>query len=262
MTTSWTLLKRWTQARVGLGRAGHALPTKALLDFQIAHARARDAVHIDWDIDAFEKSLKRNGAAETLVLQSNIENRTQYLLRPDRDRQLHPQSRDQLKRLAEGKDYDITLIVTNGLSSLALNNHGLNFLSDLLSCLEELGLAMSPLCLLKNARVAIADEIGEIFKSQISLIVVGERPGLSVPDSLGLYLTFDPRWGRTDADRNCLSNIRQPDGLSYREAANKTLYLVREALQKKLSGVDLKDEMNHPTQELPLAFRSSQKPPI
>lgn len=255
MKDPWAHLKLLTQARIGLGHCGHSLPTKAQLEFQIAHARARDAIHIPWDLGFFGKKLENQVGLQVLELESQVQDRMQYLQRPDLGRRLDLSSTKKINDFQSIKNQnknpiDIAVIFTNGLSTLAIDNHGVMLAEKIIRKLQAQNFRLSPICLVANGRVAIADEVGQLFKAQLSLIIVGERPGLSVPDSLGLYLTYFPRIGKTDAERNCISNIREPDGLTYEESSEKTLYLCEMALSKRLSGVYLKDEMILPVKKI------------
>lgn len=241
MHDPWHELRRFTPARIAQGRAGCSLPTQALLDFQLAHAAARDAVHQGWDVDTFAGQLQETGL-QSLVLQTRVESRVDYLQRPDKGRSLADASAALLYN-ATPSACDVALIVSNGLSSTAVNYHGLELLCAVHNALQASGLSMGPICLVPDARVAVADEIGALLKARASLILIGERPGLSAADSLGAYLTYAPKVGNTDAERNCLSNIRTPDGLSCAAAAAKLAWLINAALHLKLSGVGLKDDM-------------------
>lgn len=241
MKDPWFDLRRFTQARIGQGRAGSAIPTSAQLDFQLAHAMARDAVHQTWQVDEFAKALALKGL-QPLVLATPISHRTQYLLRPDLGRCLDQPSR-QLLESQMNESIDVTLIVSNGLSSTAVDKHGLGLLNAIVTAYAQYQLKLGPISLLPNARVAVADEIGSLQNARLAVIIVGERPGLSASDSLGIYLTYAPRIGNTDAERNCLSNIRPPAGLSYETAASKLAYLTVQALQRGISGVALKDDL-------------------
>jgi len=240
MTDQWISLRRFTQARIALGRAGHALPTGALLDFQLAHAQARDAVHFPWDIEAFAEEVQDIGS-EALILETPVTERGEYLRRPDLGRMLTEESRTRLRDL-DAAPADLALIVTNGLSSTAVKRHGIALLQQVLGGLRQRHYTAAPVCLVANGRVALLDDIGSALAARMAIIIVGERPGLSSPDSLGIYLTYAPQLGNTDAQRNCISNIRPPEGLSYQEAAAKLLQLVGEAMARCLSGVELKDE--------------------
>jgi ethanolamine ammonia-lyase small subunit len=231
-------IRRWTPARVGLGRAGHAIKTRELLDFQLDHAHARDAIHLPWSLDEARAELKTLGH-ETVVAHTAVKDRNEYLRRPDLGRRLSPESRESLKKV---KPADIVCVVSNGLSSAAVMRHGIPVADRLVKSLRQMGFSLSPLVLVENGRVAVSDEIGELFQGQLALMLIGERPGLSSADSLAIYLTHSPRVGNTDAARNCISNIREGAGLGYDEAVNKALYLTSEALRRGYSGVQLKDE--------------------
>lgn len=249
MTDSWVTLRRFTQARIAQGRAGHAVPTGALLDFQLAHAEARDAVHVPWDIDAFAEQVRGSGA-EALILTTPAAGRSEYLRRPDLGRTLSEESRCLLKGVAGGET-DVALIVTNGLSSTAVNRHGLPLLQAIVNGYRARQLRIAPVSLVANGRVALLDDIGSAVAARVAVIIVGERPGLSAADSLGIYLTFAPQPGNSDAERNCISNIRPPEGLSYEAAAAKLMYLTDEALRRGVSGIALKDEAaGLPSEEL------------
>jgi ethanolamine ammonia-lyase small subunit len=240
MTDSWVALRRFTQARIALGRAGHALPTQAQVEFQLAHAQARDAVRLPWDIEAFAAQ-NRDLGEEVLILETAVGNREEYLRRPDLGRVLNEASRARLISL-KADAVDVALIVTNGLSSTALERHGIPLLRAIRNAYRTRSFRIAPVVLAANGRVALSDHIGSLLATRAAVIIVGERPGLSAADSLGIYLTYAPRPGNTDAQRNCISNIRPPEGLDYEIAAAKLLYLTGEALRRGLSGVALKDE--------------------
>jgi ethanolamine ammonia-lyase small subunit len=240
----WHRLRQFTQARIAQGRAGHAQTTAAQLDFQLAHAAARDAVHLPWDVEAFAQGATALGT-ETLVLETQVADRVQYLKRPDLGRRL---ARTSQAHLSASAGADIVLIFSNGLSSTAMDAHGLALLSAILNAYRGRLVTtddarIAPVCLVPNARVALSDEIGALFKAKLCVIVVGERPGLSAADSLGIYMTYNPNSANTDAERNCVSNVRPPEGLSCEAAAAKLLYLSEQALQRRISGVALKDDM-------------------
>ncbi len=241
MTDSWVALRRFTQARIALGRAGHAVPTKALLDFQLAHAEARDAVHFSWNIEAFAE-LVRGLGEEVLILDTPIGSRDEYLRRPDLGRVLTVESRTRLKDSSAG-EADVALIITNGLSSTAVERHGIPLLQTIMDSYRKRQFHVALISLVANGRVALSDDIGSVVAAKVAVIIVGERPGLSAADSLGIYLTYAPQPGNTDAERNCISNIRPPEGLSYEAAAAKLLYLTEEAMRRGISGVRLKDGM-------------------
>ena len=242
MTDPWIALRRFTQARIALGRAGHAVPTQALLDFQLAHAQARDAVQLPWNIDAFAGQLRDIGE-ETLILQTPVSNRSEYLRRPDFGRVLTEESRIRLRNL-KASGVDVALIVSNGLSSTAVERRGIALLQTILEGLRVRQFRIAPICLVANGRVALLDDIGSVLDARVAVIVIGERPGLSAADSLGVYLSYAPKKGNTDAERNCISNIHPPEGLSYESATRKLLYLIEESIRRGFSGVALKDEMD------------------
>ena len=238
----WQQLRSLTPARIALGRAGTSLPTNALLDFQYAHAQARDAVHLAFDHPGLSAALAERGRA-SLLLHSAAADRNTYLQRPDLGRRLDSASTQRLRDYAEAHPggIDLAVVVADGLSALAVHRHTLPFLARMEELARLEGWSLSPVVLVEQARVAVADEIGELLGARMVVILIGERPGLSSPDSLGLYFTYAPRVGLTDAYRNCISNVRL-EGLSYGMAAHRLLYLMREACQRKLSGVNLKDE--------------------
>ncbi len=235
----WDLLRATTQARIGLSSSGHAVNTKEHLNFQWAHAQARDAIHTPWDLESLKKSL-HDIYIESTALKTPILNRTEYLLRPDLGKRLDDMSQKILKNHVSHPD--ILIMVSNGLSSQAMHAHAFSFLKLLLEELKRRSFNFGNIFLIENARVALTDPIADILKPKISLCLIGERPGLSSPDSMSLYLTYKPKTGRTDADRNCISNIRGNSGLSYELAIKKTIFLIEESIKRKLSGVLLKDE--------------------
>ena len=227
-----------TPARVGLGRSGASLPTKALLEFALDHARARDAVHAAFDIAGVVTGLDALGL-ETLRVSSHAHTRKDYLRRPDLGRKLDPVSRAALA----GRDgtCQLAIAIGDGLSPAAVNAHAVEVIRSLAPKLAARGIDIGLVVVAFGARVALGDEIGALLGARIILMLIGERPGLSAPHSLGAYLTFGPRVGLTDADRNCVSNIHA-SGLGYDEAAFKIAWLIREALARRTSGVALKDE--------------------
>lgn len=234
----WLTLKRHTPARIGLARAGAGLATRDHLRFQRDHARARDAVHDRLDAAPLLDGLRERGL-EPLHLLSAAADRRAYLARPDLGRKLAPAARDSLDGRPHG--FDLVLVLADGLSARAVQQHALPLLDALLPALRSGGWRLGPAAVVEQGRVAIGDEIGEALGAGLVVVLIGERPGLSSPTSLGAYLTWAPRRGRVDAERNCISNIH-PDGLGYAEAARKLLYLLAEARRRKLTGVDLKDE--------------------
>ena len=236
----WHVLRQLTPARIGLGRAGGSIPTTQLLDFQLAHARARDAVHRDFDIEAFSAKL-RSKQFDTLVLTSAAGERHTYIQRPDLGRILDDKSKSLLETRTRPHAWDAVFVIADGLSALAVERHALPLIEMMRDHLQHESWSLAPCCLVKQGRVAIGDEIGALLPAQLSVMLIGERPGLSSPDSLGAYLTWNPLPGRSNAERNCVSNIR-PQGLSYAAAAFKLLHLMRESRNRKLSGVALKEE--------------------
>jgi ethanolamine ammonia-lyase small subunit len=217
----WQHLRELTAARIALGRAGHSLPTRELLDFQLAHARARDAVHCRLDLQGLG-----------IALHSAARDRATYLRRPDLGRCLDPES----AALLQPGDFDAVIVIADGLSATAVHRHAIPLLDALRPLLA--GWQLAPIYVVEQGRVAIADEIGERLRARLSVILIGERPGLSSPDSLGAYLTWSPRVGRLDAERNCVSNIR-PEGLAPELAAQRIAMLMNAARERQLSGVGL-----------------------
>ncbi|WP_130929126.1 ethanolamine ammonia-lyase subunit EutC [Pseudomonas sp. Sample_20] len=238
----WLELRRLTPARIALGRTGTSLPTRAQLDFQFAHAQARDAVHLAFDHSEISAQLSDRGR-ETLALQSAASDRHTYLQRPDLGRKLSDASAQVLRDYASEHPggVDLVMVVADGLSALAVHRHTLPFLTRLEEQMSGDGWSVAPVVLVEQGRVAIGDEIGQLLGAKMVVMLIGERPGLSSPDSLGLYFTYAPKVGLTDAYRNCISNVRL-EGLSYGMAAHRLLYLMREACRRQLSGVNLKDE--------------------
>lgn len=238
---SWQHLKQFTAARIALGRAGSSLTTSQLLAFQQAHAQARDAVHTPLDAQKLADELSGFNLP-VLPLHSRAADRATYLQRPDLGRRLDEASVHRLRALPAG-EYDISLVVADGLSALAVQGHTGGLFAELIPALLADSYRLAPLCVVEQGRVAVGDEIGGLLHSRLVVIFIGERPGLSSPDSLGIYLTFQPQTGLTDERRNCISNVR-PDGLPSAFAAQKLRYLIRESLRKQLSGVQLKDEQH------------------
>ncbi|MBI1980161.1 MAG: ethanolamine ammonia-lyase subunit EutC [Methylocystis sp.] len=231
-------LRSATPARIFLPRAGTGLTTRATLDFQLAHAEARDAVEERLDAESLFNDITSRGLPAVRV-RSAARDRRSFLLRPDLGRRLDDESRARLKSLAG--DYDLAFVIAEGLSARAIARHATPVLEKALQSLDQTSWKVAPIVLAEQGRVALGDDIGETLGARLAAVFIGERPGLSSPDSMGVYLTFAPRVGRTDAERNCLSNIR-PQGLSYAEAARKLLYLCNEARRRQLTGVELKDE--------------------
>jgi ethanolamine ammonia-lyase small subunit len=227
----WMDLRRFTPARVALGRAGNGLPTAAHLDFQAAHAAARDAVHAALDVAALRAELSAAGMA-SLAVHSEAADRRTYLLRPDLGRRL----RD---RTAIPSAPGVMLfVVCDGLSAIAVQRHAVALLRHVVPRVPG---TVAPIVIAEQGRVALGDDIGEAMGAEAVAVLIGERPGLSAADSLGVYLTWQPRRGRTDAERNCISNIR-PDGLPPEIAGDKLLWLIAAMRRLSLTGVALKDE--------------------
>jgi ethanolamine ammonia-lyase small subunit len=226
----WEKLRLATRARIGLGRAGDAMKIADVLDFQFAHAKARDAVHTRLDVTALQAALP--GA---IHVHSEVEGREMYLRRPDLGRRLHPNC---LSLLPRG-DYDAVFVVSDGLSATAVMQNAIPMIEAVLPRLT--GFKIAPLVVATQARVALGDDIGEALGAKLCAVLIGERPGLTVSDSLGVYLTFNPKRGTRDSARNCISNIHTHGGLSYEGAADMLAWLMREALRRKLTGVGLKE---------------------
>jgi ethanolamine ammonia-lyase small subunit len=236
----WQNLKQFTPARIALGHTGISLPTKASLEFQLAHALARDAVNIPLDFENLEHQLNKQGY-QCLMLQTQAENQRMYLQRPDLGRLLSESTLESLQNTPK-INTDAVVVVADGLSSKAIEHHAEPFLKLLLPELRAKGFSLPPVCLVKHGRVAIGDAIAEHYAAKLCLVLIGERPGLSSPDSMGIYFTYEARSGiSTDADRNCISNIHQ-NGLGYGQALKKLLYLINKSEKLQLSGINLKDE--------------------
>ena len=232
----WQGLQQLTQARIAIGRAGDAQPTSAVLAFEVAQAQARDAVHLPFDTAPLAQSLQQLGLA-SMTLHSAATDRAMYLRRPDAGRRLSDESRERLMHITA--DEALTVVVADGLSAAAPMKHAAALIAALM---EQPGVVMNPsIFLATEARVALGDEVGELIHARAVLMLIGERPGLSTPESLGAYLTWNPRVGRTDAERNCVSNIH-PNGLSYAAAAQKLALLIHNARLLGATGVDLHDE--------------------
>jgi ethanolamine ammonia-lyase small subunit len=238
-------LRRLTPARVGLGRTGAGLPTEALLAFTLDHARARDAVHTAFDVAGLMQGLGDLGL-EVADVRSRAGDRKDYLRRPDLGRMLDEASQRSLAS-RNGAPGRLAIVVGDGLSPTAVNTHAVALIRSLIPWLASDGIDIGCTVVASGARVALGDEVGAILGASMLLMLIGERPGLSTPDSLGAYLTFGPRIGLTDAARNCISNIHT-SGLGYDEAAAKIAWLVREGLLRKVTGVALKDESGGGTQ--------------
>jgi ethanolamine ammonia-lyase small subunit len=234
----WASLRAFTAARIALGRTGTSVPLRESLAFRLAHAHARDAVYsalataeLAHDLAALK--------LPTCQVHSRAATRQEYLTRPDLGRQLAPECQATVAEHAGG--CDVALVLADGLSAAAVNDHAQPLLALLVPQLQQAGLRLGPITLAEQARVAIGDEIGQLLGARLVLVLIGERPGLSAPRSLGAYFTYQPRPGLTDEARNCISNIR-PEGLPYAAAADKLAFLLRETLRLQLSGVGLKDQ--------------------
>lgn len=239
-------LRRLTPARIGLGHAGASLPTAAHLEFQLAHARARDAVHAALETPAVCAQLER-AALPTVAVESAAADRLEYLQRPDRGRRLSHAARERLEALvastgAAGEDRrcDVAFVVADGLAALAAARHATPVLTRIVPRLERGQWRVAPVVVARQGRVALGDEIGAVLGAALVAVLLGERPGLSAADSLGIYVTWAPRPGRRDAERNCISNVR-PGGLSYDVAADRLHFLLTEGRRRKLTGLGLKD---------------------
>jgi len=237
-------LRACTPARVFLGRCGAALPTRALLEFQLAHARARDAVHDEFEPERLAALLPGH---DVRIVHSRALDRQAYLLRPDLGRRLDDASAASLLR----GDYEAVFVIADGLSARAVHEHAVATLAATLPKIA--GWRLAPFIVACRARVALGDEIGERLGAQLAVVLIGERPGLSAPDSLGVYLTWHPRIGRLDSERNCISNIRPPAGLSYEQAAVRVAWLMSTARRLRLSGIGLKEESGPGPLTLPTA---------
>ena len=233
----WTALRRHTPARISLGRSGTSLPTTEVLRIAAAHALARDAVHLPLDVAALLADLRAQGL-DAATVASRAGSRVEYLTRPDLGRRLAPGSRDALEGDAAG---GLCIVIGDGLSAVAAQTHG----APLVAALRDAGVVASRIVVATQARVALGDEIGERLGASLLLMLLGERPGLSSPDSLGAYLTWAPKVGRADSERNCVSNIR-PEGLALADAAARIAWLVRESQRRRVTGIELKDDSEVP----------------
>ena len=233
----WARLRGTTRARIGLGRVGNAMPLNEVLAFQLAHARARDAVHTPLDTEAVRLGLL---PGDSIAVRSAAPDRETYLRRPDLGRALDPGCRDALAAVRQPEGgWDAVFVVADGLSPVGVQQHAVPLVR---ACLASLpGWAVAPVVVAAQARVALGDEVAERLGARLCLVLIGERPGLSVANSVGAYLTYAPRIGRRDSERNCVSNIHE-GGLSCRAAAGVLTWLMTEASRRKLTGVELKDD--------------------
>jgi ethanolamine ammonia-lyase small subunit len=235
----WSALRQFTNARIALGRAGNSLPTEPLLAFNLSHAQARDAVHQPLDAESLHQQLRALGFT-TLDVHSAAPDRQHYLRRPDLGRRLADDSREALAlEQAAIEPPDVLFVIADGLSAFAASKQAIPLLQAVCSKLADW--KIGPVVVARQARVALGDEIGELLGTKLVVMLIGERPGLSSPDSLGIYLTYAPKVGCSDAQRNCISNVR-PEGLSYAAAAHKLHYLLTHARRLSLTGVGLKDD--------------------
>lgn len=253
----WRTLRSHTPARIGLGRVGGSLPTSELLAFGSAHALARDAVHLPLDVQTLAARIEALGLA-TLAVRSAAPDRASYLLRPDLGRRLDRESAAALDAArATPRDdaavrphFDLLLVVADGLSAAAIERQAVPLLERVLAQCPA-GWQLGPVVIATQARVALGDDIAQRLHAPLVAMLIGERPGLSSPDSLGVYLTHAPRVGRNDAERNCLSNVR-PEGLGYADAARKLWWLAQASRRLQLSGVGLKDHSEREALAAPL----------
>ena len=243
----WESLRRFTDARIALGRAGNSLPTRAHLDFQLAHAQARDAVHLPFEAHDIATSLRGLGL-EALLLHSAAPDRATYLQRPDLGRKLDERSRQTLAQWRAGRNastrFDLAFVVADGLSALGVHRNAVELVAATLASLRADATqtwSVAPVAVVEQGRVAVGDEAGHALQANAVAVLIGERPGLSSPDSLGIYLTWAPQPGLTDASRNCISNVR-PAGLSVQAAAAKLHQLLSQSRARQLTGVGLKDD--------------------
>lgn len=232
---SWAALRRHTSARIAIGRAGFGLPVRAYLDFQAAHARARDAVNASLDVDALSKDIARCGLP-FIVVRSAAPDRQAFLKRPDLGRRLAHESAARLSEPMVAPD--VAIVVGDGLSSVAVERNAVAVLDALCGRLRERGAVLAPIVIATQARVALADQVGELLQARLSIMMLGERPGLSAADSLGMYLTYEPRVGRLDSERNCISNIRD-GGMAAADAAAHAFDLVQSIFAHCASGIPL-----------------------
>lgn len=242
----WEKLRQFTNARIGLGRVGTSIPTAELLRFQLSHAQAIDAVHVPLNVDELETQLGQSNSLQPYLplqkLHSKARDRMEYLQRPDLGRQLDDRSISQLQSIAV-ESYDLVFVIADGLSSYAISHHACIFIEKFIARLNEENSktwSIAPICVVQQGRVAVGDDVCEAVNAKQVILLIGERPGLSSPNSMGLYLTWNAKRGMEDSQRNCISNIR-PEGLKYDAAVHKGHYLLTESQDRALSGVKLKD---------------------
>lgn len=241
--TPHDFLKQYTDARIGLGIKGSSLPTQQLMAFNLACAEAKDAVKSELNLEQLATQIESIGE-ECIMLQSSCSSKTEYLQRPDLGRKLAIESKT---RIPTNIAKDIAIVVCDGLAANAISTNAFDFIKLFLAEIQKCQYTLSPISLVKYGRVAIGDDVGDSLKSKLVIVLIGERPGLSATDSMGIYLTFHPKIGLTDDKRNCISNIR-PKGLPIAFAVDKLIYLINEAFRLQLSGVDLKDNSDNKAQ--------------
>lgn len=238
----WIRLREFTDARIALGRCGSSMPLTSVLELRLAHARAKDAVAMHLEAERLTTQLNEMGL-ETLLLRSAAADRTEYLKRPDLGRRLDAASLETLTSRRQSLPFDIVLVVGDGLSARAIHESAIPFVAQFSDvCATRTPFRLGPVGIVVNCRVATGDEIGEVLGARIVIVLIGERPGLSSPNSMGIYLTYSPQRGLSDEARNCISNVR-PGGLPITEAVRKSAYLIEESCRLKASGVILKDRM-------------------
>lgn len=252
----WEKLKQLTDARIAIGRAGCSIPTQAMLEFQLAHAQARDAVYQELDTDALQDRLKSLGLA-SLVVQSKACDKQEYLKRPDYGRLLNQSSHQTLTdcKDSNSKSYDVCIVIGDGLSALAIEENAVALIESLLSDIQAEDWSLAPIVIATGSRVALGDEVAEILNAKMLVMLIGERPGLSSPDSMGIYYTWNAQSGYLDSKRNCISNVR-PAGLSIPIATQRLMNLMRQSKKLGYSGVNLKDE--HQVEMLETAHTSKR----
>lgn len=239
----WQGLRRYTDARIALGHTGAGLPTSEWLRFSLDHARARDAVHLPFQKEKLKAELEQM-ELKTVMVHSLAETRAMYLINPDKGRRLDEESCGRLTALSDEK-HDLAIVIADGLSSTAVHKQAVPLVKCLLPYLERLNLKLAPVVLAEQSRVALGDEIGQLLQAKAVAILIGERPGLSSPDSLGVYFTWSPNLNRLESERNCISNIR-PEGLPHDRAAFKLAWIIEAAFSLQLSGIKLKDQSDNP----------------
>lgn len=252
----WEELKQFTDARIALGRSGCSILTDEYLRFSLAHARACDTIKMPFDRQMVRKRLEDMGL-DVEFAESAAASRDIFIRRPDFGRRLSETSRERLKKL-KYPGADVLIVIGDGLSSKAVHKQAVPLIQEFLPYMKELGLSVGPVVLAKQSRVALGDDIAEVMHCGLVVMLIGERPGLSSPDSLGIYMTYKPFAGRLESERNCISNVR-PEGLSYERAAFKLAWLVEMAYDLQVSGTKLKDKSDDPSQYKLLKPHTSPK---